>query len=144
MLPIVDKPAIQYVIEDAVEAGLTDVLMITGRNKNALENHFDRAWELETTLVSKGDISRLQKVTHSTDLAQIHYVRQGDALGLGHAVAKARGAKVHIVVPQRGEKRHGGSPVHGPPAVASRSHVWASKGTLPRKRTFSTVADATR
>ena len=90
MLPVVDKPTIQYVIEEAVAAGLTDVLMITGRNKNALENHFDRAWELETTLLGKGEVAKLKDVTQSTGLAQIHFLRQGDALGLGHAVAKAR------------------------------------------------------
>ena len=90
MLPVVDKPTIQYVIEEAVSAGLTDVLMITGRNKNALENHFDRAWELETTLLGKGEVAKLKDVTQSTGLALIHFLRQGDALGLGHAVAKAR------------------------------------------------------
>jgi len=90
MLPVVDKPAIQYVVEEAVAAGLVDVLMITGRNKNALENHFDRAFELEETLEAKGDRDRLDKVVHSTDLADVHYLRQGDPLGLGHAVLKAR------------------------------------------------------
>src|SRR6186997_312624 len=77
MLPVVDKPAIQYVVEEAVGAGLHDVLMITGRNKNALENHFDRAGELEAVLTSKGDDEKLQKVNYSTDLADVHYVRQG-------------------------------------------------------------------
>lgn len=90
MLPVVDKPAIQYVMEEAVAAGLTDVLLITGRNKNALENHFDRATELEATLEQKGDIDRLQKVEYSNDLADVHYVRQGDPRGLGHAVLRAR------------------------------------------------------
>lgn len=90
MLPVVDKPAIQYVVEEAVAAGLTDVLMITGRNKNALENHFDRATELEATLMTKGDIEKLAKVEFSNDLADIHYVRQGDPRGLGHAVLRAR------------------------------------------------------
>jgi UTP--glucose-1-phosphate uridylyltransferase len=71
MLPVVDKPTIQYVVEEAVAAGLTDVLMITGRNKNALENHFDRAFELESTLLSKGDVSKLQNVTRSTDLVHM-------------------------------------------------------------------------
>ncbi|MFB9642187.1 UTP--glucose-1-phosphate uridylyltransferase GalU [Agromyces lapidis] len=89
MLPVVDKPAIQYVVEEAVAAGLTDVLMITGRNKNALENHFDRVAELEATLERKGDTAKLQKVNESTDLADMHYVRQGDPLGLGHAVHRA-------------------------------------------------------
>jgi len=90
MLPVVDKPAIQYVVEEAVAAGLTDVLMITGRNKNALENHFDRATELESTLEKKGDIDKLQKVEFSNDLADVHYVRQGDPRGLGHAVLRSR------------------------------------------------------
>ncbi|MDF2574564.1 MAG: galU [Agromyces sp.] len=90
MLPVVDKPAIQYVVEEAVDAGLTDVLMITGRNKNALENHFDRVAELEATLAAKGDTAKLEKVTESTDMADMHYVRQGDPRGLGHAVLRAR------------------------------------------------------
>lgn len=89
MLPVVDRPAIQYVVEEAVEAGLTDVLMVTGRNKNALENHFDRVAELEATLEAKGDTAKLARVTESTDLADMHYVRQGDPLGLGHAVLRA-------------------------------------------------------
>jgi UTP--glucose-1-phosphate uridylyltransferase len=89
MLPVVDTPAIQYVVEEAVNAGLTDLLMVTGRNKNALENHFDRNYELESTLELKHDEERLLKVTHSTDLADIHYVRQGDPKGLGHAVSRA-------------------------------------------------------
>jgi len=89
MLPVVDKPAIQYVVEEAVHAGLTDVLMITGRNKNALENHFDRVAELEATLEMKGDTAKLEKVNESTDLADMHYVRQGDPKGLGHAVHRA-------------------------------------------------------
>ncbi|MGH3704816.1 MAG: UTP--glucose-1-phosphate uridylyltransferase GalU [Agromyces sp.] len=90
MLPVVDRPAIQYVVEEAVEAGLTDVLMVTGRNKNALENHFDRVAELEATLEAKGDTAKLAKVNESTHLADMHYVRQGDPLGLGHAVLRAR------------------------------------------------------
>jgi UTP--glucose-1-phosphate uridylyltransferase len=89
MLPVVDKPAIQYVVEEAVGAGLTDVLMITGRNKNALENHFDRVAELEYTLEAKGDTAKLEQVNESTDLAQMHYVRQGDPKGLGHAIQRA-------------------------------------------------------
>ncbi|WP_026037531.1 UTP--glucose-1-phosphate uridylyltransferase GalU [Salinibacterium sp. PAMC 21357] len=93
MLPVVDKPAIQYVVEEAVAAGLTDVLMITGRNKNALENHFDRMTELESTLQRKGDTDRLHKVEFSNDLADMHYVRQGDPRGLGHAILRA---KMHV------------------------------------------------
>ncbi|MCB5167969.1 UTP--glucose-1-phosphate uridylyltransferase GalU [Streptomyces bambusae] len=86
MLPVVDKPAIQYVVEEAVSAGLTDVLMITGRNKRPLEDHFDRNYELESALAAKGDDDRLKKVQESSDLATMHYVRQGDPRGLGHAV----------------------------------------------------------
>ncbi|MFD1721425.1 UTP--glucose-1-phosphate uridylyltransferase GalU [Amnibacterium endophyticum] len=90
MLPVVDKPAIQYVVEEAVAAGLNDVLMVTGRNKYALENHFDRVYELEATLENKGDHAKLQKVRESTNIADIHYFRQGDPRGLGHAVLQAR------------------------------------------------------
>jgi UTP--glucose-1-phosphate uridylyltransferase len=89
MLPVVDKPAIQYVVEEAVSAGIDDVLFITGRNKRALEDHFDRNLELETVLRNKGDAERLALASESTDLARIHYVRQGDPLGLGHAVLMA-------------------------------------------------------
>ncbi|WP_199548027.1 UTP--glucose-1-phosphate uridylyltransferase GalU [Streptomyces sp. N35] len=86
MLPVVDKPAIQYVVEEAVAAGLSDVLMVTGRNKRPLEDHFDRNYELESALSKKGDADRLAKVQESSDLATMHYVRQGDPRGLGHAV----------------------------------------------------------
>jgi UTP--glucose-1-phosphate uridylyltransferase len=89
MLPVVDKPAIQYVVEEAVAAGLDDVLFVTGRSKRPLEDHFDRNVELEDALRAKGDHTRLAKVVASTDLARIHYVRQGDPLGLGHAVLMA-------------------------------------------------------
>ena len=86
MLPVVDKPAIQYVVEEAVAAGLTDVLMITGRSKRPLEDHFDRAYELEEALAAKGDHATLARVRASSDLATMHYVRQGEPRGLGHAV----------------------------------------------------------
>jgi UTP--glucose-1-phosphate uridylyltransferase len=89
MLPVVDKPAIQYVVEEAVSAGLSDVLMVTGRNKRPLEDHFDRNIELEDALQKKGDLDRLQLVQESTGLGEIHYVRQGDPRGLGHAVLVA-------------------------------------------------------
>ena len=86
MLPVVDKPAIQYVVEEAVAAGLDDILLVTGRNKRSLEDHFDRALELEAALEAKGDKERLRRVQKSDVLADMHYVRQGDTLGLGHAV----------------------------------------------------------
>jgi UTP--glucose-1-phosphate uridylyltransferase len=90
MLPVVDKPAIQYVVEEAVAAGIRDVLIIIGRNKNNLANHFDSVPELEDKLRAKGDITKLHKVEQSTDLADIHFVRQGEPKGLGHAVLRAR------------------------------------------------------
>lgn len=86
MLPVVDRPAIQYVVEEATAAGLNDVLMITGRNKRPLEDHFDRNYELEEALHRKGDEERLSHVRQPNGLATIHYVRQGDPKGLGHAV----------------------------------------------------------
>ncbi|MDH6127928.1 UTP--glucose-1-phosphate uridylyltransferase GalU [Kitasatospora sp. GP82] len=89
MLPVVDKPAIQYVVEEAAAAGLSDILMVTGRNKRALEDHFDRAYELEELLARKGDRDKLRRVQESARLANMHYVRQGDPKGLGHAVAVA-------------------------------------------------------
>jgi len=89
MLPVVDKPAIQFVVEEAVAAGLDDVLFITSRGKRALEDHFDRNTELEVALAEKNDSDRLALTQESTDLARIHYVRQGQALGLGHAVLMA-------------------------------------------------------
>jgi UTP--glucose-1-phosphate uridylyltransferase len=95
MLPIVDKPVIQYVVEEAVTAGLNDLLMITGRNKNALENHFDRVAELEDTLAKKGDNKKLFAVNESSQLADIHYTRQGDPRGLGHAVLRAKSHVAH-------------------------------------------------
>jgi UTP--glucose-1-phosphate uridylyltransferase len=86
MLPVVDKPAIQYVVEEAVTAGLSDVLMVTGRNKRPLEDHFDRNYELEQVLRDKGDATKLSRVEESSDLATMHYVRQGNPRGLGHAI----------------------------------------------------------
>ncbi|MCW2932592.1 MAG: UTP-glucose-phosphate uridylyltransferase [Actinomycetia bacterium] len=86
MLPVVDKPAIQYVVEEAVGAGLNDVLLITGRSKRSIEDHFDRAYELEEALTAKEDWDKLAMVRKSSELATMHYVRQGDPKGLGHAV----------------------------------------------------------
>ena len=78
MLPVVDKPVIQYVVEEVVRSGLKDILFVTGRNKTALENHFDRATEVEESLSEKGDLEKLKKVTSANNLGNIHYVRQGD------------------------------------------------------------------
>ena len=93
MLPVVDRPAIQYVVEEAVEAQLNDILMVTGRNKTPLENHFDRVAELEASLEERGDARKLAAVRRATDLADVHYLRQGAPLGLGHAVLRA---KMHV------------------------------------------------
>ncbi|MCH5674564.1 UTP--glucose-1-phosphate uridylyltransferase GalU [Streptomyces gilvus] len=90
MLPVVDKPAIQYVVEEAAAAGLDDVLMVTGRHKRAIEDHFDNAFELEQALAAKGDAVRLDAVRDPARLAGIHHIRQGEPLGLGHAVLCAR------------------------------------------------------
>ncbi len=90
MLPIVDKPAIQYVVEEAVRAGIDDILIVTGRSKRAIEDHFDRNFELEYFLEDRGKTEELSEVRRLADLADIHYVRQGEPLGLGHAVSVAR------------------------------------------------------
>ncbi len=86
MLPVVDTPAIQYVVEEAVSAGLHDVLMITGRGKGSIENYFDRNKELEEVLEAKGDEEGLREIRASSELADMYYVRQGSPKGLGHAV----------------------------------------------------------
>ena len=86
MLPVVDTPTIQYVVEEAVAAGIGDVLLITGRGKGAIEDHFDRAPELEEVLEAKGDTAGLELIRKSSQLATIHSVRQGAPKGLGHAV----------------------------------------------------------
>jgi UTP--glucose-1-phosphate uridylyltransferase len=90
MLPVIDRPAIQYVVEEAVRAGITDILLVTGRRKAAIEDHFDRNFELETLLERDGKHELLKEVQRATDLADVHYVRQKDARGLGHAVSVAR------------------------------------------------------
>jgi UTP--glucose-1-phosphate uridylyltransferase len=90
MVPVVDKPAIQYVVEECVAAGITDVLVITARNKSAIEDHFDRAPELEANLEAKGKDDLLKEVRSLAELADVHFVRQKEPLGLGHAVSVAR------------------------------------------------------
>src|SRR5215467_124345 len=86
MLPVVDTPTIQYVVEEAVAAGIGDVLLVTGRGKGAIEDHFDRAPELEELLEAKGDTAGLELIRKSNQLAAVHSVRQGAPKGLGHAV----------------------------------------------------------
>lgn len=90
MLPIVDKPTIQYIVEEAVASGIEDIIIVTGKGKRAIEDHFDNAWELEHNLAEKGKLDLLEKVRYSSNLANIHYIRQKQPLGLGHAVWCAR------------------------------------------------------
>ena len=89
MLPLVDKPAIQYVVEEAVSAGITDILVITGRGKRSLEDHFDRSFELEYYLEQAGKSTEVAEMRRIAEMANIHYVRQGEPRGLGHAVSVA-------------------------------------------------------
>jgi UTP--glucose-1-phosphate uridylyltransferase len=89
MLPVVDKPTIQYVVEAAAGAGIGDILMVSGRSKRSIENHFDRAFELEFRLEQTGKYDELKEIRQISDLAQIHFVRQPEPLGLGNAVAMA-------------------------------------------------------
>ncbi|MEO2075923.1 MAG: UTP--glucose-1-phosphate uridylyltransferase GalU [Bacillus sp. (in: firmicutes)] len=90
MLPIVDKPTIQYIVEEAVAAGIEDIIIVTGKGKRAIEDHFDVASELERNLIEKEKYDILDKVQYSTNLADIHYIRQKEPKGLGHAVWCAR------------------------------------------------------
>jgi UTP--glucose-1-phosphate uridylyltransferase len=90
MLPIVDKPTIQYIVEEAIESGIEDIIIVTGKGKRAIEDHFDFAQELEQNLIEKGKVDLLDKVRYSTNLADIHYIRQKEPKGLGHAVWCAR------------------------------------------------------
>src|SRR6266436_5020995 len=90
MLPLVDKPIIQYVIEEAVAAGLTSIIIVTGRGKNAIEDHFDVSHELERLLQERGKTELLEQVRAISNLINVSYVRQGEMLGLGHAVLQAR------------------------------------------------------
>jgi UTP--glucose-1-phosphate uridylyltransferase len=90
MLPLVDRPAIQYVVEEAVRAGIQDILIVTGRGKRTLEDHFDRSLELEANLEAKGRHADVELVRQIAEMAEIHYVRQGEPLGLAHAVGLAR------------------------------------------------------
>ncbi|WP_214777986.1 UTP--glucose-1-phosphate uridylyltransferase GalU [Exiguobacterium sp. s22] len=90
MLPIVNKPTIQFIVEEAVASGIEDIIIVTGKNKRAIEDHFDRALELEQNLESKGKTRLLESVRHSSNLANIHYIRQQEPKGLGHAIWCAR------------------------------------------------------
>jgi UTP--glucose-1-phosphate uridylyltransferase len=89
MLPIVDKPTIQYIIEEAVASGIEDIIIVTGRGKRAIEDHFDKSYELEETLVKKEKFELLEEIQDISKLANIHYIRQKEPLGLGHAIGCA-------------------------------------------------------
>ncbi len=90
MLPLVDKPVIQYAVEEAVAAGIEQVIIVTSSQKRAIEDHFDLSLELEQLLEERGDIEMLRQIRHISDLAQVAYVRQKEQLGLGHAVLVAK------------------------------------------------------
>ncbi|MBU9723071.1 MULTISPECIES: UTP--glucose-1-phosphate uridylyltransferase GalU [Bacillaceae] len=90
MLPIVDKPTIQYIVEEAVKSGIEDIIIVTGKGKRAIEDHFDHAFELEQNLFQKGKTELLEKVQYSSNMVDIHYIRQKEPKGLGHAVWCAR------------------------------------------------------
>jgi UTP--glucose-1-phosphate uridylyltransferase len=90
MLPIVDKPTIQYIVEEAIASGIEDIIIVTGKGKRAIEDHFDFAHDLEQNLLDKGKTELLDKVRYSTNLADIHYIRQKEPKGLGHAIWCAR------------------------------------------------------
>src|SRR5690625_4831677 len=89
MLPIVDKPTIQYIVEEAVASGIEDIIIVTGKGKRSIEDHFDHNFELEENLLKKGKINLLEKTQQSANI-DIHYIRQKEPLGLGHAVWCAR------------------------------------------------------
>lgn len=89
MLPIVDKPTIQYIVEEAAASGIEDIIIISGRGKRAIEDHFDISYELEEKLSQKGDTAKLEMVRSISNLANIHYIRQKEPKGLGHAIACA-------------------------------------------------------
>ncbi|WP_416349893.1 UTP--glucose-1-phosphate uridylyltransferase GalU [Mammaliicoccus lentus] len=90
MLPILDKPTIQYIVEEAAKAGIEDIIIVTGKHKRSIEDHFDTQKELETNLYEKGKLELLDKVQYSTNLANIFYVRQKEQKGLGHAIFTAK------------------------------------------------------
>jgi UTP--glucose-1-phosphate uridylyltransferase len=90
MLPVVDKPTIQYVVEEAVESGITDIVIITGRGKRAIEDHFDKSYELEHRLTASGNEEGLDEIRKIASMADIFYIRQKEQLGLGHAILCAK------------------------------------------------------
>lgn len=90
MLPLVDKPAIQYVVEEAIDSGIEDLMIITGRGKRALEDHFDTSYELESFLEQQGKYDLLKEIQKISNIIDLHYIRQGEPLGLGHAISRSK------------------------------------------------------
>jgi UTP--glucose-1-phosphate uridylyltransferase len=90
MLPIIDTPTIQFIVEEAVASGIEEIIIVTGKEKRAIEDHFDSAFELEAHLLQKGQLDLLEKVQKASQMIEIHYIRQGEPKGLGHAVWCAR------------------------------------------------------
>ena len=150
MLPLVDKPIIQYAVEEAVAAGIEQVIIVTSSQKRAIEDHFDTSYELERLLEEKGDIEMLRQIRHISDLAQVTYVRQKEQLGLGHAVLVAKEIVGHepfavilsddVVIGDRpciGQLVHAYNQTHGsvvavmevPPEEASRYGIIESEPT---------------
>lgn len=89
MLPIVDKPTIQYIVEEAIASGIEDIIIVSGRGKRAIEDHFDKSYELEEALLRKNKLDRLQQIQDISNMANIHYIRQKEPKGLGHAISCA-------------------------------------------------------
>ena len=96
MLVLVDKPVIQYGVEEAVQSGVTNIMIVTGRGKNAIEDHFDLAIELESYLEQRGKTEQLEEIRKITQLIKVCYIRQGEPLGLGHAVLVAKEQKMKL------------------------------------------------
>src|SRR5690625_377330 len=90
MLPIVDKPTIEYIVEEAILSGIEDIIIVTGKGKRSIEDHFDHSFELEQNLLNKGKLDLLSKVQKSSTMVDIHYIRQKEQKGLGHAIWCAR------------------------------------------------------
>ena len=144
MLPLVDKPVIQYAVEEAVAAGIEQVIIVTTSQKRAIEDHFDLSFELEHLLEERGDIEMLRRIRHISDLAQIAYVRQKEQLGLGHAVLMAKELVGHepFAVILSDDVRGRRAALHRPadprlrpdPRLGRRGHGGPPRGDRPLRR----------
>ena len=159
MLPIVDKPALQYIVEEAVASGITDILIITGRGKGAMEDHFDKSPELERRLAATGKESALKTLEQISSMANIHYLRQQEPRGLGHAVSLARsfvGAEPFAVLygddviigerPACGQlceafEKHGRGVAGIKPVPAGQIHRYSSLKVEPMEGRCYTITD---